>query len=124
MTLELPSPRAELSELARLAEGSCPGLVGPAGDPVLESPGESRFDRSDSTSLAVNPLEYRQGSSRSGDKEFAKFVQIAIGSATEVEYQLQFAVESGVAPEESTLKLIESDREVRRMLIGLMKRLR
>ena len=74
-------------------------------------------------SLSI-PSNIVEGSSRSGDKEFAKFIQIAIGSATEAEYQLQFAMDSGMAVEESTMPVIDKAVEVRRMLIGLLKKLR
>lgn len=74
-------------------------------------------------SLSI-PSSIVEGASRGADRDFAKFIQIAIGSATEVEYQLHFAIESGTAAEESTLAAIEKAREVRRMLIGLLKKLR
>jgi four helix bundle protein len=70
------------------------------------------------------PANIAEGCGRSSDQDFAKFVQIAIGSTSELEYHLEFAAEIG------RLKRDESERRqaeivgVRRMLIGLLKKLR
>ena len=70
------------------------------------------------------PANIAEGCGRSSDLDFAKFIQIAIGSTTELEYHFDFAAEIG------RLKRDESERrqaeivEVRRMLIGLLKKLR
>jgi four helix bundle protein len=70
------------------------------------------------------PANIVEGSSRSGDRDFAKFVQIAIGSASELEYHLHFA---GAVALISKSECEERQRDVvavRRMLIALLKRLR
>lgn len=75
------------------------------------------------SSLSV-PSNIAEGAGRGSDKEFAQFVQIAIGSCTEAEYQLEFACESGVADRDECRRCIDLCREVRRILSGLQKRLR
>lgn len=37
------------------------------------------------------PANIAEGCGRSGDRDFAKFIQIAIGSTVELEYHLEFA---------------------------------
>ncbi len=70
------------------------------------------------------PANIAEGCGRSSDLDFAKFVQIAIGSTTELEYHLEFAAEIGrLSRDESALRQAEIV-EVRRMLIGLLKKLR
>jgi four helix bundle protein len=46
-----------------------------------------------SLSIAANIAE---GASRGSDKDFANFLQIAIGSTTEVEYHLEFAADARI----------------------------
>ncbi len=75
------------------------------------------------SSLSV-PSNIAEGAGRGSDKEFAHFVQIAIGSCTEAEYQLEFAAESQVADRDECRRCVDQCREVRRMLVGLQKRLR
>jgi four helix bundle protein len=70
------------------------------------------------------PANLAEGCGRHGDREFARFVQIAIGSSTELEYHLQFAGEAGIMSLESSRALQERVAEVRRMMVGLLKRLR
>jgi four helix bundle protein len=70
------------------------------------------------------PANIVEGSSRAGDRDFAKFVQIAIGSASELEYHLHFAgAISLISPSECDDRQREVV-EVRRMLIALLKKLR
>ena len=42
------------------------------------------------------PANIVEGSSRSTDRDFAKFIQISIGSASELEYHLHFATDAGL----------------------------
>lgn len=71
-------------------------------------------------SIAANIVE---GSSRSTDRDFAKFVQIAIGSASELEYHLHFAADSNLISQEEFAARQQEVVEVRKMLIGLQKKL-
>ena len=70
------------------------------------------------------PANIVEGSSRASDRDFARFIQISIGSASELEYHLHFATDAGLlAPGDFALHQGEVV-EVRRMLIGLLKKLR
>jgi four helix bundle protein len=70
------------------------------------------------------PANIAEGSSRPTDKDFIKFLHIAFASATEVEYHLEFARDSGVlASREFELRSRELI-EIRKMLTGLVKYLR
>ncbi|MGQ0640153.1 MAG: four helix bundle protein [Gemmatimonadaceae bacterium] len=64
-----------------------------------------------------------EGSSRSSDRDFAKFLQIAIGSASEVEDHLQFALDVELLEPNDAEPLLDQVVEVRRMLYGLLKKI-
>ncbi len=70
------------------------------------------------------PSNIVEGSSRAGDRDFAKFIQIAIGSASELEYQLHFAGAVGLISKSECEARQEEVVQVRRMLIALLKTLR
>jgi four helix bundle protein len=70
------------------------------------------------------PANIAEGSSRPTDKDFAKFLHIALASTTEVEYHLEFATAASIIPpREFTLRQHELI-EIRKMLTGLVKHLR
>ena len=70
------------------------------------------------------PTNIAEGCSKATDKDFAKFIQIAIGSASELEYHLHFAADAGLLPRAEFDARHPEVIEVRRMLIGLLKKLR
>jgi four helix bundle protein len=70
------------------------------------------------------PANIAEGCSRGTDLDFAKFVQIAIGSASELEYHLHFAADADLIPQAEFVARRADVIEVRRMLIGLLKKLR
>ena len=70
------------------------------------------------------PANIAEGCSRASDADFAKFVQVAIGSASELEYHLHFAVDAGLMSRDEFDTRHPEVVEVRRMLIGLLKKLR
>jgi four helix bundle protein len=69
------------------------------------------------------PANIAEGAGRGSDADFARFVQIAIGSSSELESHLLFAAEVEMIPSEPTKARMGEVIEVRRMLIGLRKRL-
>lgn len=71
-------------------------------------------------SIAANIVE---GSSRGSDQDFSKFVQIAIGSASELEYHLHVAADLNLITQEELTARSPEVVEVRKMLIGLKKKL-
>ena len=69
------------------------------------------------------PANIAEGCCRSGDIEFARFLQIAMGSASELEYHLLLAHDLGLLTAETHLQLEAQTIEVKRMLTGLTKKL-
>jgi four helix bundle protein len=70
------------------------------------------------------PSNIAEGCSRSTQRDFARFLQIAIGSASELEYQLQFATDAKLLSPRDSDPLRERVVEVRRMLYALLKRVK
>ena len=68
-------------------------------------------------SIAANIAE---GSSRSGDCEFAQFLRIASGSATEVEYYAILVADLSLLTASDAAAIGAAAIEVRRMLSGLL----
>ena len=69
------------------------------------------------------PTNIAEGCGRDGDAELARFLQIAKGSASQLEYLLLLAHDLGHLPDDSHTKLTADVVEVRKMLSGLLKRL-
>ncbi|AOC95970.1 hypothetical protein BB050_02877 [Flavobacterium anhuiense] len=61
------------------------------------------------------PSNIAEGSSRNSNKDFARFLEIAIGSAYEVETQLLISSDLGFINEESTTELINLLEEITKM---------
>jgi four helix bundle protein len=74
-----------------------------------------------STSIGANIAE---GSGRGGDADFARFLQIAAGSASELEYHLLLSRDLKLLEEQDYERLSGQAVEVKRMLSSLMKTLR
>lgn len=92
-----------------------------AGFPVAEIYGLTSQIRRAAASIPANIAE---GCGRGGDAEFARFLQIAMGSASELEYHLLLANDLGMLKKESHLALEPRVTEVKRMLATLIKKLR
>lgn len=88
------------------------------GFPRTETFGLSIQLRRGAASVATNLAE---GSGRV-QTEFAKSIQIAFGSACEVEYQLLLSRDLGLITVEQHDPLVEHIMEIKRMLNGLLKR--
>ncbi len=65
-----------------------------------------------------------EGACRRGDPDFARFLQIAFGSASELEYQCLLAADLQLLNSRDYRRLNEEAREVKRMLAALLQRLR
>ena len=74
-----------------------------------------------SVSIGANIAE---GSCRRGDVDFARFLQMAAGSASEVEYHLLLARDLNLLEASDNQRLSEEAIEVKRMLASLMQKLR
>ena len=73
--------------------------------------------RRSSVSIASNLAE---GCGRVGQREFGYFIQLSIGSANELEYQLLLAKDLGVLGPELHQDLDNTVRDVRKMLTALL----
>ena len=71
-------------------------------------------------SIASNIAE---GCGRRGDAELARFLGIAMGSASELEYQIVLAHELKMLPASTATELSASVVEVKRMLAGFLQKL-
>jgi four helix bundle protein len=76
--------------------------------------------RRGSASIGSNIAE---GCGRGSDADFARCLQIALGSASEVEYQLLLAHDLGVLDQQTHCALASRCTEVKRMLTALIARL-
>ena len=70
------------------------------------------------------PANIAEGCGRSGDAELARFLQIAMGSASELEYHLLLAHDLGFLNHPDYEPLAERTVEIKRMLTSFIKRLR
>ncbi|MGB8491649.1 MAG: four helix bundle protein [Bacteroidales bacterium] len=69
------------------------------------------------------PTNIAEGCGRGSDKDFAKFAQIAIGSASECEYLILLSTELGYIAKNDSNELINKVCEIKRMLTSLIKSL-
>lgn len=65
-----------------------------------------------------------EGSCRGGDADFARFLQIAFGSASELEYECLLAKDLKLLEPTDHCDLSRGAQEVKRMLAALMQTLR
>jgi four helix bundle protein len=70
------------------------------------------------------PTNIAEGGGRNTDADFARFLQMAMGSASETEYQLILARDLEFLPKDSYEKLHNEVEEVKRMLASLLKTIR
>ena len=70
------------------------------------------------------PTNIAEGKARSGSKPFAAFVDIAAGSAAEVDYLLLLSHDLGYLATEQCEELQSEAMRIRRMLSGLRAKLR
>lgn len=75
--------------------------------------------RRSSQSIAANVAE---GANTAGSRDFARYLQIAIGSASETESHLDLAVRTSVLDAAVAMPLIDEVVQIRRMLIVLRRR--
>jgi four helix bundle protein len=89
--------------------------------PADEQFGLTSQMRRATVSVASNIVE---GCARSTQPEYVRFLDIAYGSAREVEYQLSLASRLGYAQEESFPSVTDLADETGRVLSGLIRSLR
>jgi len=76
--------------------------------------------RRSGVSIAANIAE---GCGRAGDAEFARFLQIAMGSASELEYHLLLAHDLGFLNDSDYHQLDRDTTEVKKVLTSLIHKL-
>jgi len=74
-----------------------------------------------SLSISANIAE---GCGRESNADLARFLQIAVGSASEVESHLQFLLGTGLLSSNNFDQCQSEVIQIRRMLIGLLKKVR
>lgn len=70
------------------------------------------------------PANIAEGCGKSGDVDFARYLQIAMGSSSELEYLLLLSNDLGYLPDNAYQDLTSSLVEVRKMLNALIQRLK
>ena len=69
------------------------------------------------------PANIVEGRAQRTDRDFSRFLGYAIASASELEYHLLAARDLGLLTDQKTNAVIQRAIQVRKMLIGLQKRL-
>jgi four helix bundle protein len=69
------------------------------------------------------PANIAEGCGRSGDAELARFLRIATGSASELEYHILLAYDLKLLGNQSFSRLSDNVTEVKRMLSSFLKKL-
>ena len=89
-------------------------------------PDDERFGLTSQLRRSVSsiPANLAEGCGRGSDQDFARFVQIAMGSAAEVEYHLLLAKDLDYIGADDFTKLTSTIQEVKRMLASLLKTVR
>ena len=70
------------------------------------------------------PTNISEGCGRSNGKDFARFLQIAMGSSSELEYLVFLSKELGLIKKSTFTELDSKIIEIKKMLTSLMKKLR
>jgi four helix bundle protein len=69
------------------------------------------------------PANIAEGRRKNSEKEFARFLGIALGSASELENHLILARDTNAIEEDEFVSLVDQTITVRKMLYALLKRL-
>lgn len=69
------------------------------------------------------PANIVEGRAQKTDREFARFLRIALGSATELEYHLILGNDTGAIEQQDFQPLLDEVVDVKKMLTGLLNRL-
>ena len=93
---------------------------------VREFPAGERFGLISQMQRSASsiPTNIAEGCGRGSENELRQFMQIGMGSASELEYQLMLARDLEYLPSDQYKKLDTLTVEVKRMLASFIKRLR
>ena len=89
--------------------------------PAREIVGGTSQLRRSAASLATNIAE---GCGRGSDADFARFLQMALGSASELEYQILLASDLGYLSPASSLSLTKQVQTFKKMTAALLRKTR
>lgn len=70
------------------------------------------------------PSNIAEGSNRPTDLDFARYLQIALASASELEYHLEFSADTAQIDRAQFTAHQAELAEIRKMLVGLIRRMR
>jgi len=70
------------------------------------------------------PSNIAEGSAKESDLDFARFLEMAIGSAFEIECQLMLAGDLGYIQQKDVRSILQEIAEVKKMLAAFIKKLR
>lgn len=89
-------------------------------------PSDERFGLTSQLRRAATsiPANLAEGAGRPSEIEFARFIDISLGSSNEVEYELRLANDLGYLPDSAHETLAREVSEIRRMLVSLRQRVR
>jgi four helix bundle protein len=93
---------------------------------TIRFPREERFGLTGQLRRACGSIgaNIAEGCGREGNRDFARFLQVAMGSATEAEYHLLLARDLGFARKDEHAVLAARAAEVQRMLASLIRTVR
>lgn len=74
-------------------------------------------------SSASIPTNFAEGSSKASEKDFTRFIDIALGSATEVDYQLELSKDLKYISEEKFLTLNNKIISIKKLLFALRQKI-
>ncbi len=89
--------------------------------PSAEQFGITRQMRRSAASIATN---FAEGCGRGSDADFARFIQMGLGSASELEYQILLTTDLGYLPPRDSEQLTEHIKVIQRMATALLIKLR
>lgn len=93
---------------------------------LVSFPKEERYALADQIRRAAVsiPANIAEGCGRGSDADFARFLQIAMGSASELEYEILLAKDLGFLSGDVQLALNIQITEVKQMLASFLKKLK
>ena len=107
-----------------MAAGACFDIADIPSNVGVSPRREVRDGGADTTGVYVDPDQRGRGLRTKHHNELARFIDIATGSASEVEYQLLLAKDLGYLPKDQHTDLSTEVIEIRRMLLAFNKTLR